>query len=150
MSLTPRQRKFCEKYVVCRVGRTAAIEAEYTEHSAVSAASRLLAKPEIQIYIGELETEAAERNKVTHDEVIGVLRDAIEGGKDAKQYGPVVRGAEMLGKSVGMFKNDIELTVIQQASDDDIIKTIARGDPKMEALLRKHLGAPDGFATATE
>ena len=145
MPLTPRQKRFCERYVECGIGKQAATEAGYKESGAVFRGSRLLKMPEVQTYITELRAEIAERNQVTQDEVIEIFRDAIKGGKDAKQYGPVVRGGEMLGKSIGMFKDDIELTILQKTSDADLIKELAQGNPEKEAALRILLGAGNTF-----
>ena len=150
MPLTPRQRKFCEQYVECGVGKQAAVEAGYKESGAVFRASRLLKMPEVQIYIGELRAEIAERNQVTQDEVIEIFRSSAEGARDAKQYGPRVRAGEMLGKSIGMFKDDMQITLLQRTPDMDLIKDLAQGNPEKEAALRILLGADDTFDSPAE
>ena len=145
MALTPKQRRFCEKYVVCLEAKRAAIEAGYTERSATVTSTRLMKKPEVQECIANLQAEAAQRNKVSHDEVIEKLRDSYKDAKAANQHGPAVRAAELLGKSTGMFKDQLYLTELQATSDDDLIKNLAKNDKKKAAVLRELLGPPDTF-----
>ena len=143
--LTPKQRRFCEKYVVCLEAKRAAIEAGYTERSATVTSTRLMKRPEVRQYITMLQAEAAERNNVTVDEVIEKLRDTYKAAKEANQNGPAVRAVELLGKTVGMFKDQVVLTELQATSDDDLVEKMAKGDAKIAAALRELLGAPDTF-----
>ncbi len=145
MPLTPKQRRFCEKYVACLEAKQAAIEAGYTERSATVTSTRLMKRPEVQQYIAQLQAEAAQRNKVSHDEVIEKLRESYRDAKAANQFGPAVRAAELLGKSTGMFKDQLYLTELQATSDDDLIKNLAKNDKKKAAVLRELLGPPDTF-----
>ena len=145
IGLTPKQRRFCEKYVACLEAKRAAIEAGYTERSATVTSTRLKKNPEVQECIAKLQAEAAERNKVSHDEVIEKLRESYRDAKAANQFGPAVRAAELLGKSTGMFKDQLYLTELQATSDDDLIKNLAKNDKKKAAVLRELLGPPDTF-----
>ena len=145
MPLTPKQRRFCEKYVACLEAKQAAIAAGYTERSATVTSTRLMKRPEVQQYIAVLQAEAAERNNVTVDEVIEKLRDTYADAKKANQNGPAVRAVELLGKSVGMFKDQVVLTELQATSDNDLIDKMAKGDAKKAAALRELLGAGEGF-----
>ncbi len=145
MALTPKQRRFCEKYVACLEAKRAAIEAGYTERSATVTSTRLMKRPEVRQYITMLQAEAAERNNVTVDEVIEKLRETYVDAKKANQNGPAVRAVELLGKTVGMFKDQVVLTELQATSDDELVEKMAKGDAKKAAVLRELLGAPDSF-----
>ncbi len=145
MALTPKQRRFCEKYVACLEAKQAAIEAGYTERSATVTSTRLMKRPDVQQYIAVLQAEAAARNKVSHDEVIEKLRESYRDAKAANQFGPAVRAAELLGKSTGMFKDQLYLTELQATSDDELIQNLAKGDTKKAAVLRELLGPADSF-----
>ena len=59
-----------------------------------------------------------------------------------------VRAAELLGKRLGIFADRVLIGEAQQLTDDELIKQIANGDPRREALARELLGAPDSFDTA--
>ncbi len=145
IGLTPKQRRFCEKYVALLEAKRAAVEAGYTERSATVTSTRLMKRPEVQQYIAKLQAEAAQRNKVSHDEVIEKLRESYRDAKAANQFGPAVRAAELLGKSTGMFKDQLYLTELQATSDDELIQNLAKGDTKKAAVLRELLGPADSF-----
>ena len=149
MALTPKRKRFCELFVASRNAKQAAIEAGYSDKSggASVSAARNMKVPEVKEYIAKLEAEAAERNNVTVDEVIQKLRDSIIEAKKANQHGPAVRATELLGKTVGMFKDHVVLTELQETSDEDLISKMAKGNEKKAATLREMLGAPDSFDT---
>ncbi len=71
--LTPKQKRFCEEYVIDLNGTQAAIRAGYSENSANVISSENLAKPNIKEYITELQKEISERNKITVDECVSLL-----------------------------------------------------------------------------
>lgn len=57
VSLTPKQRKFCEEYIFDFNASRAAREAGYSEDTAGSIGHENLKKPEIQAYISELQAD---------------------------------------------------------------------------------------------
>ena len=147
MALTPRRKRFCEFYVASLNAKQAAIEAGYSKTSARVTGVRILKDPEVQKYIVEQQAEAAERNNVTVDEVIEKLRETYVDAKKANQNGPAVRAVELLGKTVGMFKDQVVLTELQATSDDELVEKMAKGDAKKAAALRELLGPSDSFDT---
>lgn len=72
-SLNPKQKAFCEYYVVDNNGSAAAIKAGYSKNTAASKASQLLIIVKVKDYIEKLRAEIAERNKITIDECVGLL-----------------------------------------------------------------------------
>ena len=149
MALLPKRKRFCELFVACLNAKQAAVEAGYSDKSggASVSAARIMKDPAVQQYITELQAEAAERNNVTVDEVIENLRNSITTAKAANQHGPAVRATELLGKTVGMFKDHMVLTELEETPDDDLIEKMAKGDEKKAAVLRELLGPPDTFDT---
>ena len=149
MALTPKRKRFCEFYVASLNAKQAAVEVGYSNKSggASVTATRIMKDPEVKEYIAVLQAEIAERNNVTPDEVIKNLRDTITQGRVDKQHGPVVRATELLGKTVGMFKDHVVLTELQETSDSDLIDKMTKGDEKKAAALRELLGAAEGFDT---
>lgn len=73
MSLTDKQKRFCEEYLVDLNATQAAIRAGYSEKTARSIANENLTKPDIQNYIQELQKEISDRNKITVDECVSLL-----------------------------------------------------------------------------
>ncbi|CAA0254351.1 terminase small subunit [Tenacibaculum maritimum] len=71
--LTPKQKRFCEEYVIDLNGTQAAVRTGYSEKTANRIASENLSKPDIQNYISELQKDIQERNKITVDECVTIL-----------------------------------------------------------------------------
>ncbi len=71
--LTPKQRKFCEQYLIDLNGTQAAIRAGYSPKTANRIASENLSKPDIKQKIIELQVKARNKADITKEEVINVL-----------------------------------------------------------------------------
>ena len=56
---------------------------------------------------------------------------------------PAVRSAELIGKTIGAFRDRLE---VGQPSDAELLARLRRVDPEMADLLERKLGAsdPDG------
>lgn len=73
MGLTEKKKRFAQQYVVDLNGSAAAIRAGYPERSSRSRACKLLAEPEVQSYVQELQAEKAKRCEITADRVLQEL-----------------------------------------------------------------------------
>ncbi|RXG18724.1 phage terminase small subunit [Leeuwenhoekiella aestuarii] len=71
--LTPRQKRFCEEYVIDLNQTQAAIRAGYAKRSAKEQASRLLTKDNILDYVQKLKDGVFEKLNFTHQDVIQKL-----------------------------------------------------------------------------
>lgn len=71
--LTDKQKRFCEEYLIDLNATQAAIRAGYSESTAKSMGCENLTKPDIQVYIQELQRERSERTKITADMVLQEL-----------------------------------------------------------------------------
>ncbi|HEY8383447.1 MAG TPA: terminase small subunit [Microvirga sp.] len=69
-SLTPKQQRFVDEYLVDLNGTQAALRAGYSTRTAASIAHENLTKPEVQTAIVEAQTARAQRVQVTADRVI--------------------------------------------------------------------------------
>ena len=149
-ALTPKQQRFCSEYL-CDLNATAAAKrAGYSEATAHVQGPRLLENVRVAARISELQEAAAQRNEVTLDEVISMLRKSYEDAKAAKQHGPAVRAAELLGRYMGLFKDRLLVTDTARLSDNQLIEAMAHGDPERERAARLLLGASEGFPEADE
>ncbi len=144
-ALTPKQAAFCREYLIDLNATAAAKRAGYSEATAKQQGCRLLTNVNVAERIAELQEAAAQRNEVTQDEVISMLRKSYEDAKAAKQHGPAVRAAELLGKTLGMFRDRVLVDDMARLSDDQLIGALAKGDPERERAARMLLGAGDGF-----
>jgi phage terminase small subunit len=149
-ALTPRQERFAREYLIDLDATHAAVRAGYSEKTANKQGPRLKKHPLVQERIAELQQAAADRNDVEVDEVIKMLRASYREAKAAKQHGPAVRAAELLGKTMGMFSDKITLTDEQKMTDDELIQKLAEGNPEKATVLRKTLLVPDGFGDSDD
>lgn len=73
MTLTPRQQRFAEEYLVDLNGKRAAIRAGYSPKGAEVTASKLLIVPKVAAAIAKAQAKRAERTHITQDRVLQEL-----------------------------------------------------------------------------
>lgn len=71
--LTPKQKRFCEEYVIDFNATQAAIRVGYSAKTANEQAARMLANVSISEYIAQLQLQMKERSGVDADDVVGEL-----------------------------------------------------------------------------
>lgn len=71
--LSPKQKRFCEEYLVDCNGAGAAIRAGYAPKAAKEQASDLLTKPNIKKYIAELQFNLRQKTEITAEMVVKEL-----------------------------------------------------------------------------
>ena len=71
--LTPKQKAFCEEYIVDLNGTQAAIRAKYSKKTAGVMASENLKKPNISAYIAQLAGKRSEKCEITAERVLGEI-----------------------------------------------------------------------------
>ncbi len=129
VKLTDKQQRFVDEYLIDLNATQAAIRAGYSEKTAQQMGSENLSKPVIQEAIEKAQQKRSERTEVTQDYVIKTIVETIERCSQAKQvydksgepvmtetpdgsFAPaykydasnVLKGAEMLGRHLGMFE----------------------------------------------
>ena len=134
-NLTPKQQRFVEEYLIDLNATQAAIRAGYSEKTAAVIGAENLIKPYIQKAIQEAQNKLTERTEITQDYVLTNIKKVIErcmqqeavqarDGSPLLVEGPegdlaclfefketgALKGLELLGKHLGMFKEKIELT----------------------------------------
>lgn len=73
LNLTPKQKRFCEEYVIDLNGTQAAIRAGYSDSGAGVEATRLLTNANVKVYVQELQADKLNGNKITAQMVIDEL-----------------------------------------------------------------------------
>ncbi len=142
--LNPRQQRFCECFVACGNATQAAKEAGYSDRTAYAQASRLLRNVKVDTRIRELQAAAAKRSEITADRVLEMLMDSYHDAKAAKQHGPAVRAAELLGKYLAMFV-DRQIIGEETLSREQIIEQLAEGDPERRKMAEQLFNTPRSF-----
>jgi phage terminase small subunit len=134
-TLTPKQQRFVDEYLIDGNGTQAAIRAGYSEKTAYSIANENLNKPEIAAAIQLAMDQRAERTQIDADFVLSGIAKNIrrceqgepvldKGGKPVMVETPngnlaaafrydatnTLRGYELLGKHLKLFTDKVELT----------------------------------------
>ncbi len=142
--LTPKQKRFCDEYLIDLNGTQAAIRAGYSEKTANRIATENLSKPVIKDYISARMAEKDAELIATQDEVLKYLTSVLRGESvssvivvestgdfmsmaremdkhpDEKER---LKAAELLGKRYGLYTEKIEADV-----DTELNITIDYGD----------------------
>ena len=89
MSLTPKQQRFVEEYLVDLNATQAAIRAGYSAQTAAEQASRLLTNINVAGAVAEAQADRSERTQITADNVLKELAlIGFEDMGDYAQWGP--------------------------------------------------------------
>lgn len=123
--LTPKQQAFVDEYLIDFNATRAALTAGYSQKTAAKIGSENLIKPEIQKAISLAQQKRSERTEITQDYVLSTIQQTIERckqaepvfNKDGEETGEykfdsnaVLKGCDLLGKHLGMFKDKVELS----------------------------------------
>ena len=108
MPLTPKQESFVEEYLIDLNATQAAIRSGYSEKTANEQGSRLLANVKVAAEVAKAQAERAARTNVTQDYVLESIVSAMERCKqdDTFNAAGVFKGAELLGKHLGLFQGE--------------------------------------------
>ena len=124
--MTPRQRKFCDEYLISGNATDAAIKAGYSPKTAKQTGSENLAKPDLRAYIDEqleklhsakiadaqevLEYLTAVMRGQHTEQVLKLVGDGIQTVTDidvsAKER---IKAAELIGKRYALFSDKMDL-----------------------------------------
>jgi phage terminase small subunit len=118
--LTPKQKRFCEEYIIDLNATQAAIRAGYSDNSGKQIANENLTKPDVQEYIQELIQKREKRTEITADKVIKELAHiAFDDISNYLQYRTerVVTGHNDDGTPIQEYRTIIDL------KDSDTIDT---------------------------
>ena len=97
--MTPKQKQFCQEYMVDLNGSRAAVRAGYSSKSANRAASNLLSKIDIQTEIQTLREAQEKRTQVNADWVLNQLRELALTACDSVK----VSALDKIAKHLGMY-----------------------------------------------
>lgn len=124
--MTPRQRKFCDEYLISGNATDAAIKAGYSPKTAKQTGSENLAKPDLKAYI-ETELEKLHSAKIADAQEVLEYLTAVMRGQHTEQVLKLVgdgiqtiadidvsakerlKAAELIGKRYALFSDKIDL-----------------------------------------
>ncbi len=141
-SLTPRQQRFVQEYLIDLNATQAAIRAGYSARTAEVQGPRLLGNVRVVEAIQSAQQALSERAECTQDEVMTDLKRQRDGAEKAAQWTAAIRATELRGKHIGMWKDKLDLGV--SLSEDSRTELAAW----LTALRQR--GQTEGGATAEE
>lgn len=124
--MTPRQRKFCDEYLISGNATDAAIKAGYSPKTAKQTGSENLAKPDLKAYI-ETELEKLHSAKIADAQEVLEYLTAVMRGQHTEQVLKLVgdgiqtvtdidvsakeriKAAELIGKRYALFSDKMDL-----------------------------------------
>lgn len=87
-----------------------AIQAGYSPNGAAVTASRLLKRPKIIEYINYLQEKRVISADYTRNDIASNLVDIATLSLQDKEYHASIRANELLGKDIGMFKQELQVS----------------------------------------
>lgn len=124
--MTPRQRKFCDEYLISGNATDAAIKAGYSPKTAKQTGSENLAKPDLKAYI-ETELEKLHSAKIADAEEVMKYLTSVMRGEHTEQVLKLagdgiqtiadidvsakerLKAAELIGKRYALFSDKMDL-----------------------------------------
>jgi len=163
ISMTPKQQRFVEEYLVDLNATQAAVRAGYSEKTARSQGQRLLTNVDIALAIEAGQAERSERTEVTQDYVLNSIVETIERCKQAEpvkyQNGDLVyvatpdgemapaykfnatavlKGSELLGRHLAMFTDKlVTKNAVEDMTDEEIDARLAELEREDELSGRR-------------
>ena len=134
-SLTAKQLRWIEEYLVDFNGAAAATRAGYSEKSARSIAHENTTKPDIQAVFRARQAATAKELHITREGVVRGLLDAFEMAKADRQPSVMVSAMAAVAKLLGLYAVEtkrVELTAGQGAVQSNFA---AMNDAQLLALI---------------
>ena len=139
--MTPRQRKFCDEYLISGNATDAAIKAGYSPKTAKQTGSENLAKPNLRAYIDEQLAKIHSTKIADAEEVMKYLTSVMRGehteqvlklvGEGVQTVTDIdvsakerLKAAELIGKRYGLFTDKVGL--------EGAVPVIITGDDQLE------------------
>lgn len=127
MALNPKQKKFCEEYLVDLNATQAAIRAGYSKKTAGSIGDENLKKPEISKLLTELMAKRSERVQVDADYVMAGFKEIAE------------RCLQRIPVMTFDYKNKM-MVQVKDEDDNNVWQFDSSGANKAFENMGKHIG----------
>lgn len=98
--LTPKQKIFCEEYIIDWNASRAARAAGYSEKTAKDIGCENLAKPNIQAYIAEIQEDLQKQAGISRLSIINELKKIVKDSDDDEKR-EKIKAIEVINKMLG-------------------------------------------------
>ena len=124
MSLTPKQQRFAEEYLIDLNATQAAIRAGYSENTAEVQGCRLLSKAKVREAVDVALKTRSERTELTQDWVLSELQNVRTAAMKAGNLAAANKSLELLGRHLRMFTDNLNLSGQLQISHEDALEQL--------------------------
>lgn len=137
-TLTPKQLRWIDEFLVDGNATAAAVRAGYSERSARSIAHENMIKPDIQAVLAERRGVVAERLQISREGVVQGLLDAVDFARAQSNPAAMVAGLREIGKMLGYYAPAVQRLEVagdatgleqrlQQMPDHELLALVAMG-----------------------
>ena len=109
-SLTEKQRRFCEEFLIDLSATKAVLRAGYETAHPNKIGFQLMENPAIRIAIDGLRVQRSKTTDITKDFVLRGIQKAIRMAEEANNLNALLRGHELLARHLGMFIERTEIS----------------------------------------
>jgi phage terminase small subunit len=134
-SLTARQLRWVDEFLVDSNATAAAVRAGYSERSARSIAHENMTKPALQAVLAERRGEVASRLQITREGVIQGLLDAVHLAREQANPAGMVAGLREIGKMLGYYAPEVRRVELSGDSRGVTSQLERLSDAELEAMV---------------
>jgi phage terminase small subunit len=109
-SLTPKQIRFCEEFLLDLNATKAVLRAGYQTKYPNRIAFQLMENQAIRLTIDALQAQRSQNSDVTKDFVLRGIQKAIRLAEESNNINSLLRGYELLARHLGMFVDRQEIS----------------------------------------
>jgi phage terminase small subunit len=139
--IPPKQKRFCDEYLIDLNGTQAAIRAGYSARTAQAQSTKMLLKPLLRAYVDERIADRAQRTEITQDKVIAELALLAFGRQTSlMDWGPdgvTIKDSSDLTDDIAAAVSEVSETTTK---DGGTIRVKIHDKVKALELLGRHLG----------
>lgn len=118
--LNDKQTRFVDEYCISLSAADAARKAGYSAKTAYAIGAENLRKPQIKVAIQARQAATALELKVTKQQVIADILEAIQTARLQSNPNAMIQGARELGKLMGFYSPD--LVEVHMSTNDVVLK----------------------------
>jgi phage terminase small subunit len=134
-SLTAKQARFVQEYLVDGNGSAAAVRAGYSPHSAREIASETLAKPAVAAALREKQAELSASLEITRVGVIQGLLDAFEMARTDRNPAVMVSAASSIAKLLGLYTAETKRIELSAEGQGAVRRVEAMTDAELAQMI---------------
>ena len=141
-TLTARQLRWIDEYLIDFNGAAAAVRAGYSPKSARSIAHENTTKPDIQAVLRAKQAAMAQELQITREGVIRGLVEAVDTARLQQNPMAMISGLRELGRMMGFYAPEVKRVELTAGHDPVYQKLNAMSDVQLLAAMAVGGGGP--------